>query len=240
MAGLVILFVAPSASRILLVDGRLVRLLLGPTDAQRLRASRAAAVDDSAIRLRRIERDLHDGAQAQLAALAMKLGMAKEELGAGEVDAAAALVDAAHAGAKDALAELRNLARGIHPPILEAGLVPALETLAARSAVPVGLWYTLDRRPSATVETIAYFSAAELLANVAKHSRADRAMVFVEPLGTDRLRLLVCDDGVGGVRPDRGGLAGLAERVATVDGRLTVTSPPGGPTVVTVELPVRA
>lgn len=238
VAGLLIVAAAPSASRIILVDGRLVRLLLGPTDAQRLRASRAAAVDDATARLRRIERDLHDGAQAQIAALAMRLGMAREELGTGDVAAALALIDAAHSGAKDALVELRNLARGIHPPILDDGLGAALETLTARSAVPVDLWYTLVHRPTAAIETIAYFSAAELLANVAKHSGATRAVVLVEPMGTGRLRLLVCDDGVGGARPDGGGLAGLAERAATVDGRVTVTSPPGGPTVVSVELPV--
>jgi signal transduction histidine kinase len=212
-----------------------------------LERSRAHLVDDSAARLRRIERDLHDGAQAQMVAVAMKLGLAREKLG-GLVDRTAqadlervlALVVAAHRGAKEAITELRDLARGIHPPVLDQGLGAALATLAARSEVPVELAIDLPERPSAAIETIAYFCAAELLTNVTKHSGARHATleaVHVPGL----LRLRVSDDGTGGARIEaRGGLAGLAERVTTVDGRLQVSSPPGGPTVVAVELPSHA
>ena len=206
-----------------------------------------AVVDDSAARLRRIERDLHDGAQAQMVAVAMKLGLATKKLGGmidgtGQTDLERVLelVAAAHRGAKEAITELRDLARGIHPPVLDQGLGIALTTLAARSDLPVELVVDLPERPSAAIETIAYFCAAELLANVAKHSGARHATleaVHVPGL----LRLRVSDDGCGGARvEDRGGLAGLAERVGTVDGRLQLASPPGGPTVVTVELPSHA
>jgi signal transduction histidine kinase len=212
-----------------------------------LEQSRAHVVDDSAARLRRIERDLHDGAQAQMVAVAMKLGLATKKLsglvdgtGQTDLDRVLELVAAAHRGAKEAITELRDLARGIHPPVLDHGLGPALTTLAARSEVPVELVLDLPERPSAAIETIAYFCAAELLANVAKHSGARQATleaVHVPGL----LRIRVSDDGAGGARVEaRGGLAGLAERVKTVDGRLQVTSPPGGPTVVTAELPSHA
>jgi signal transduction histidine kinase len=212
-----------------------------------LEQSRANLVDDSAARLRRIERDLHDGAQAQMVAVAMKLGLAREKL-AGAADGTAQadleqileLVVAAHRGAKVAITELRDLARGIHPPVLDHGLGTALTTLAARSDLPVTLVVDLPERPSAAIETIAYFSAAELLTNVAKHSGARHATleaVHVPGL----LRVQVSDDGSGGARIEaRGGLAGLAERVKTVDGRLQISSPPGGPTVAAVELPSRA
>ena len=212
-----------------------------------LERSRARLVDDSAARLRRIERDLHDGAQAQMVAVAMKLGLATKKLGGmtdgtgqTDLDRVLELVAAAHRGAKEAIAELRDLARGIHPPVLDHGLATALATLAARSDVPVDLVVDLPERPSAAIETIAYFCAAELLANVAKHSGARHATleaVHVPGL----LRLRVSDDGCGGARvEDRGGLAGLAERIRTVDGRLQLSSPPGGPSVVAVELPSHA
>ena len=212
-----------------------------------LEQSRANLVDDSAARLRRIERDLHDGAQAQMVAVAMKLGLAREKLG-GAIDGAAQadlerileLVDAAHRSAKQAITELRDLARGIHPAVLDHGLGAAFRTLAARSDVPVELVIDLPERPSAAIETIAYFCAAELLTNVAKHSGARHATleaVHVAGLLTVR----VSDDGSGGARLEEpGGLAGLAERVRTVDGKLQVSSPPHGPTVVTVELPSHA
>jgi signal transduction histidine kinase len=150
------------------------------------------------------------------------------------------LVDAAHRGAKEAITELRDLARGIHPPELDHGLATALETLAARSDVPVEVTVDLPERQSDAIETIAYFCTAELLTNVAKHSGARHATL--EAVHTPGLlRLQVGDDGAGGARVGtRGGLAGLAERIATVDGRLDVSSPPGGPTVVTVELPSHA
>jgi signal transduction histidine kinase len=217
-----------------------------------LEQSRAHVVDDSAARLRRIERDLHDGAQAQMVAVAMKLGLAKEKLGgtiagttvAGTVQAdlerVLELVDAAHRGAKEAITELRDLARGIHPTVLDRGLGPALATLTARSDPPVELVVDLPERPSAAIETIAYFCAAELLANVAKHSGARHAtMEAVHMAGL--LRVRVSDDGTGGARLEaRGGLAGLAGRIRTVDGRLQISSPPGGPTVIVVELPSHA
>ncbi len=218
-----------------------------PQRVRELERSRAHAVDDSAARLRKIERDLHDGAQAQMVAVAMKLGLAREHLGRmvdgsgkADLERVLELVDAAHRGAKEAINELRDLARGIHPPVLDHGLGTALTTLAARSDVPVELVIDLPERPSAAIETIAYFCAAELLANVAKHSGARRATLEVMH-APGLLRMRVSDDGSGGARIEaRGGLAGLDERVRTVDGRLRVSSPPRGPTVVTVELPSRA
>ena len=232
----------------------LIRGLLGPATprsdrlARRvhdLEQTRAHAVDDSAARLRTIERDLHDGAQAQLVAMAMKLGLAKEKLHDADANPAdlariTQLVEDAHRNAVEAIEELRTLARGIHPPVLDNGLADALTTLASRSAVPVELVTDIPDRPSAAIETIAYFSAAELLANVAKHSGARHATleaVHVPGL----LRIRVTDDGHGGafLRPD-GGLSGLAARIRTVDGHLRVDSPLGGPTVATVELPSHA
>jgi signal transduction histidine kinase len=247
-AGAVLLLAAPWLThRVTAADRWLVRGLLGPhSDAERLRAleeSRARAVDDSAARLRSIERDLHDGTQAQLVALAMKLGLAKDKLGgAAPIDLARVtqLVEDAHRSAVEAIAELRTVARGIHPPVLDGGLADALATLAARSALPVELVTDIPERPTAAIETIAYFSAAELLTNVAKHSGARHATleaVHVPGL----LRIRVTDDGRGGACPvPEGGLRGLAERVRTVDGRLDISSPRGGPTMVTVELPSHA
>jgi signal transduction histidine kinase len=212
-----------------------------------LEESRANLVEDSAARLRRIERDLHDGAQAQMVAVAMKLGLAREKLGGALNGTAPAdlarvleLLDAAHRGAKEAIAELRDLARGIHPSVLDHGLGTALATLAARSDVPVELALDLPDRSAAAIETIAYFCAAELLSNVAKHSGARHA-TLAAVRGPGLLRVRVSDDGSGGARTTaRGGLAGLAERVRTVDGGLHISSPPGGPTVITVELPAHA
>ena len=212
-----------------------------------LEQSRARVVDDSATRLRRIERDLHDGAQAQMVAVAMKLGLATKKLrgmtdGAGQtdLDRVLELVAAAHRGAKEAVAELRDLARGIHPPVLDQGLGVALTTLAARSDLPVELVIDLPERPSAAIETIAYFCAAELLANAAKHSRARQATLEAIHM-SGLLRVRVSDNGSGGARVDAaGGLAGLAERIKNVDGRLQLRSPSGGPTAVTVELPSHA
>ncbi len=219
-----------------------------PKNVERVRElqrSRALVVDDAAARLRRIEQDLHDGAQAQMVAVVMKLGLARDHLstsaaraeGGADLDRALELVEAAHRGAIEAITELRDLARGIHPPALDEGLGAALAGLRARSDLPVELGVDLPERPSPAIETIAYFCAAELLTNVAKHSGAQRAKLEVlhQP-GLVTMR--VSDDGTGGARLEPGGgLAGLAERVKTVDGRLQVESPAGGPTVVTVELP---
>jgi signal transduction histidine kinase len=251
-AGAALVLAGPWAMRaVSAVDGALIGRLLGPVSLpQRVRdleQTRARAVDDSAARLRRIERDLHDGAQAQMVAVAMKLGLAREKLGGtagataqADLERALELVDAAHRSAKEAITELRDLARGIHPPVLDHGLGTALATLAARSGVPVELVADLPERPSAAIETIAYFCAAELLANVAKHSGARRATleaVHVPGL----LRVRVSDDGAGGARIEAGsGLAGLASRLRTVDGRIEISSPAGGPTVVTAEMPSHA
>lgn len=209
-----------------------------------LEHSRALVVDDAATRLRRIEQDLHDGAQAQMVAVVMKLGLAREQLeglvkgaGRGDPERALQLIDAAHQGAMDAIAELRDLARGILPPALHEGLAAALTALAARSDIPVELRVDLPERPSAAIETIAYFCAAELITNVAKHSWARHATIEVMSK-PGLIRLSVADDGTGGASIQAGGgLAGLIERVGTVDGRLQLTSPVGGPTMVTVELP---
>ena len=234
--------------------------------ARELEERRARVVDESAARLRRIERDLHDGAQVRLAALAMTLGEIKESLdaavgarsggtgdvhggtgdvdgGAGDVDSSARtrmLVAAAHRNAKETLAELRDLARGIHPPVLDRGLGIALATLAKTSPVPVRLEISIADRPSPAIEAIAYFCAAELLANATKHSGAHRATISVSQQN-GRLLMGVTDDGAGNARlTPGGGLAGLLERVQTVDGRLRIDSPTGGPTAVTIELPDHA
>jgi signal transduction histidine kinase len=250
--GVLLMFLAPWILRaLLLLDRGLIYGLLGPTSlterVRELEQTRAHAVDDSAARLRSIERDLHDGAQAQLVAVAMKLSLAKEKLGSGlvgkqpEVDVVRAyeLVDTAQRTAAEAINELRDLARGIHPPVLDSGLDAALATLAARSAVPVELVVHVPDRPSAAIETIAYFCAAELLTNVAKHSGARHAVLEAVQV-PGMLRVRVTDDGAGGASLDAGsGLRGLAERLRTVDGRLDVLSPRGGPTAVTVELPSR-
>jgi len=228
-------------------DGRLVRGLLGPSSmAERvseLERTRALAVDDSAAALRQVERDLHDGAQMRLAALAMNLGMAREKLGDDDQESATVreLIDAAHRNAVDALADLRDLARGIHPPVLDNGLASALATLAASSAIPVTVSADIGTRPAPAIETIAYFCAAELIANATKHSYANQIKIDIHTERAGVLVLEVSDDGIGGADAGRGsGLSGLAQRVSTVDGRLNVSSPAGGPTMVTVELPLQA
>jgi signal transduction histidine kinase len=246
--GAALLLAAPwLTNAITQADRSLIRGLLGPASRDErvvaLEETRARAVDHSAARLRGIERDLHDGTQAQLVALAMKLGLAKEKLGtAGPQDMARAtqLVDDAHRGVIEAIADLRVLARGIHPPVLDNGLADALTTLATRSTLPVELVTDIPERPSPAIETIAYFSAAELLTNAAKHSGARHVTLeAVHVCGL--LRIRVRDDGNGGACPvPDGGLHGLADRVRTVDGRLDISSPAGGPTVVTVELPSHA
>ena len=252
LLGAVTVLAAPWLTRVATAgDAWLIRILLGPARLDQrvaeLEESRANAVDNAAAALRKVERDLHDGAQVRLAALAMGLGMVKEKLGddgqqidESQVARVRELVDSAHRSAKEALVELRDLARGIHPPVLDAGLADALATLAARSMVPVRLSADISERPTPAIETIAYFCAAELLANVAKHSGANEVLMDVVQRG-DTLRLRVSDDGAGGADPTRGsGLPGLEQRVRTVDGRLDLSSPEGGPTVITVHLPLRA
>jgi signal transduction histidine kinase len=248
-AGAAMVAAAPWLTRaVVRADLWLMRELLGPGPLERrvadLEQARALAVDDAAAMLRRLERDLHDGAQIRLATLAMNLGMAMDRLAAEEdqpgLTAVRDLVGAAHQSAKDAMTELRDLARGIHPPTLDTGLPDALATLAATSPVPVRLTTSIAQRPSQAIETIAYFCAAELLANAVKHSGASTITLTVTGQ-EESLMLRVADDGHGGADPAAGsGLAGLAQRARTVDGRLEVISPPGGPTRVTVELPLHA
>lgn len=246
VGGLILLLAAPWVVRgVVAVDRVVMAALLGPTAAgarvTELERTRAVAVDDSAAMLRRIERDLHDGAQARMVAVAMNVGLAREKLAeGGDPVETSKLLDTAHTTAKQAIVELRDLARGIHPPVLDAGLDAALATLAAHSAVPVRLSTQIAERPEPAIETMTYFCAAELLTNIAKHSGARNAVLDIRTAG-GTLRLVVSDDGRGGAIIGAGtGLAGLAERVATVDGRLFVDSPPGGPTVVTVDVPLRA
>jgi signal transduction histidine kinase len=204
-----------------------------------LERSRAAVVVSAEEERRRIERDLHDGAQQRLVALAMQLGRARSRFDA-DPAGAKELVDEAHSEAKLALAELRDLARGLHPAVLtDRGLDAALSGLAARSPVPVAV--EVDPAAGATpvpvVDAIAYFVVAEALTNVAKHAEATKAAVVVRRLD-GMIRVVISDDGIGGADPATGtGLRGLADRVSGVDGRLHVVSPPGGPTVLTVELP---
>jgi len=220
------------------------RIAAAAERARDLEEKRARAVDESAARLRRIERDLHDGAQVRLAALAMTLGEVKESLEQGaagsDSDRIHALVAAAHSNAKQTLAELRDLARGIHPPVLDRGLGAALAALADTSPVPVTVSVHTQARPSPAIEAIAYFCAAELLANMAKHSGASHAGIGLTG-HAGALLMTVTDDGAGGAfSAPGGGLAGLLERVQTVDGQLVIDSPPGGPTTIAIELPGHA
>jgi len=207
-----------------------------------LARTRAQAVEESAARLRRIERDLHDGAQVRLTALAMTLGEIKETVSGQAAPAGVlALASQAHQTAKDTLAELRDLARGIHPPALDRGLDPALHALTETSGMPVSLDIVIAARPSPAIEAIVYFSAAELLANATKHAGASRVTITVRSTGQGGVRLTVADDGAGGALvTDGGGLAGLRERVGTVDGHMCIDSPAGGPTIVTIDLPGHA
>jgi signal transduction histidine kinase len=208
----------------------------GGTRIERLEETRAGAVDAQDTQLRRIERDLHDGAQARLVALGMSLGMAEQRLGE-DPEAARALVAEARAGLGEALRELRDLARGIHPPILgDRGLEAAIGALAARSPLLVDVNADVPERPAPAVETAAYFVAAESLANAAKHSGATTVQVRIERRG-DLLAVEVEDNGRGGADPDGNGLRGLRHRVEALDGIFTVASPAGGPTVVLAELP---
>ncbi|MFE6038733.1 sensor histidine kinase [Streptomyces sp. NPDC056452] len=242
--GLVLVLVTPWIIRGLAsVDRVMVGGLLGPsrlaTRVSELESDRGVVVDTAAADLRRIERDLHDGAQARLVALAMDLGLAKEKLTA-DPEAAARMVDEAHGEVKVALQELRDLARGIHPAVLtDRGLDAALSAIASRCTVPVNVVVDLESRPAQAIEGIAYFTVSELLQNVSKHARATRAGVDVWR-AADRLMLQVTDNGRGGADLTSGsGLAGLTERLDAVDGVLVVDSPAGGPTTVTAELPWR-
>jgi signal transduction histidine kinase len=226
------------------IDAATVRTLLGPSretrleaEVSRIEASRQAAVGSAEAERRRIERDLHDGAQQRLVALAMDLGMARERFDA-DPEQSRRLVAEAHEEAKAALTELRDLVRGFHPAILEdRGLDAALSAVVARCPVPVQLEIDVPVRPSPVVESAAYFVVTEALTNVAKHSGATGARVSIARRG-DRLAIDVTDDGRGGADPAAGsGLRGLAERVQSLGGWMQVLSPPGGPTSVLVEMP---
>ncbi|MEV4472164.1 sensor domain-containing protein [Nonomuraea sp. NPDC049504] len=246
-AGLALLLLAPKGVHLALAPERmLARTLLGPapgeTRIRRLEQARALAAEDAMARLRRIERDLHDGTAARLVTLAMSLGMAQDELEQADeserLQRARVLVDSAHRSAKETVAELRDLIRGIHPPALDQGLEVALATLTARSPIPARFEADLAERPAPVIEAIAYFCTTELLANVVKHSGASHAAV--EARAHDGLLTLrVRDDGTGGAAIGTGsGLGGLAARVQTLDGVIDIHSPAGGPTVITVELPL--
>jgi signal transduction histidine kinase len=222
----------------------LARLVLAPREVElgerlvEVTRSRARLVDAFELERRRIERDLHDGAQQRLIALTVALGMARLDLPSDS--AAAEHVSTAHEQAKQALTELRELSRGVHPQVLtDRGLPAAVDDAAGRSPVVVDVDVALPRRLPGTVEVTAYFAVCEALANVAKHSRATRASVRGR-LMDDVLVVEVHDDGVGGADPAAGGgLTGLADRIAVVDGRLLLSSPPGGPTLLRMELPCR-
>ncbi|GAA3548436.1 sensor histidine kinase [Amycolatopsis ultiminotia] len=241
------IFVAP---RIGTMHAALASSFLGPdrtsqleARTQQLQDSRARGVDAVEAERRRIERDLHDGAQQRLVAVAMSLGRAQLKLDSEDFSGSSSvrdLIGAAHTDAKLAVSELRDLARGIYPPVLQdRGLDAALSSLTARMPIPVDVEVTVQPRPPAPVETTTYFIVSETLTNVTKHAGADRASVRVTR-DDDTVVVEIMDNGHGGasVHPG-GGLAGLADRAATIDGVLTVVSPAGGPTVVRADLPVR-
>jgi signal transduction histidine kinase len=242
--GVALLLGAPPLTRVVAAgDAVVARWLLGPgrragmaARIGELETSRAGVVDAAETERRRIERDLHDGAQQRLVSLAMELGRARAKFGS-DPEAAEAIVGQAHEQAKEALTELRNLVRGVHPPVLsDRGLDAALSGLAALSPVPVTVRVDLAERPPPAVEAIAYFVVAEALTNVAKHAKASRALVTVTRSG-DLLNVAISDDGIGGASLAGRGLSGLAARAAGIDGRLLVTSPDGGPTVIEAVLP---
>jgi signal transduction histidine kinase len=244
VAGLALLAAAPwLTAAVATLDARVASALLGPSRTEQLEdrvehltQSRTGAVDAADAERRRLERDLHDGTQQRLVALAMHLGLARVQAQTAE-QAQQALAEA-HDEAKAAIAELRNLVRGLHPAVLEdRGLDAALSGITARMPIPVRLSVDLPRRPPATIEAVAYFVVSEGLTNITKHAQASQAEVVVQRAG-DRLHIIVSDDGVGGADPARGtGLAGLAQRAASVDGTFDIASPLGGPTLITVDLP---
>jgi len=226
------------------LDVTLARTLLGPSrsgqlsaEVQRLGEARTLAVESAESERRRIERDLHDGLQPKLVSLALELGLARARFER-DPGSAKALIEQAHQEAKTAIEDLRSLVRGIHPSVLdERGLDAALSALIASCPVPVHVEIALSRRPDQTREAVAYFVVAEAITNVTKHSGATKASVIINE-AAGLLRVLVEDDGHGGARADPGGgLAGLAARVAAIDGTFAVRSPPGGPTHVEAVIP---
>jgi signal transduction histidine kinase len=244
VAGVALLLVAPWLTAwVTGLDITAARALLGPSRAEELELrveqlaqTRAGVVDAADSERRRLERDLHDGTQQRLVSLAMNLGIAKA--GTTTIEEAHHAIAEAHEEAKAALTELRNLVRGLHPPVLEdRGLGAALSGIAARMPIPVRLSVDVPRRPPAMIEAVAYFVVSEGLTNITKHAQASQAEVVVQRAG-DRLHVIISDDGAGGADPAHGtGLAGLAKRAASVDGTFEITSPSGGPTLLTVDLP---
>jgi signal transduction histidine kinase len=221
------------------VHAGMSKMLLSPSDlearVEELTETRAGAVDAHEAELRRIERDLHDGTQARLVSIAMRLGVAEKTMPAD--DPAADLVREAREGAEEAMGELRDMIRTMYPPILaDRGLSGALAALGARCPMPVGVEVGEMPRIPPAVEAAAYYVVAEALTNVAKHSQATRASVRVTYDGA--VMIMVADNGFGGVDEARGtGVLGMRRRVAALDGTLTVDSPSGGPTVISVEVP---
>lgn len=202
-----------------------------------LTETRAELVDHSAAELRRLERDLHDGAQARLVALSMSLGLADEAFD-GDVETARRMVGEARATTAAAIGDLRSVVRGIHPPVLaDRGLGGAVEALALDMPIPVTVESRLPGRPPAPVESALYFGVAECLANIGKHAGASRAWIELRH-GDGVLRAVVGDDGRGGAAPDRGtGMLGVLRRLSAFDGTMSVSSPAGGPTIVILEVP---
>jgi signal transduction histidine kinase len=245
VGGVALLLLTPAAATLVAsLDRTAMTALLGPSRSvelerrvETLSQSRAGVVDAADAERRRIERDLHDGAQQRLVSLAMNLGIARESL-TDLPDEAIQVISAAHDEAKEALTELRNLVRGLHPAVLDdRGLDAALSGIAARTPLPVRLTVDVPKRASPTVEAVAYFVVSECLTNIARHAQARHAAIDVRRDGA-QLHIRVTDDGVGGADPARGtGLASLEQRANSVDGSMRIASPPGGPTVVTVELP---
>ncbi|MBT2440300.1 sensor histidine kinase [Streptomyces sp. ISL-36] len=244
VGGFFLLFLAvQGALGVASLEGRLARRLLGPSPADALEAriaqlasSRAEVMDVVHDERRRIERDLHDGVQQRLVALGMLLGRARR-IRARDPDGADALLLQAHEESRRALAELREVAWRVYPTVLdEAGLRVALETVAERGPLPVELAYSVERTLPRTVETVAYFVVSEAVTNVVKHAKATRVSIHVA-WDERELSVRVTDDGGGGADASGSGLGGLASRVAALDGRFTVDSPVGGPTVVRAELP---
>ncbi|MFY9889796.1 MAG: sensor domain-containing protein [Streptosporangiaceae bacterium] len=240
----VLLLIPPLIRALARLDAALGQRMLGPNRAEilagevdRLAQSRAQAIDAGDIERHRIERDLHDGVQPRLVSLAMQIDRARARLNR-DPSAADELLRHAHADAKGAIADLRSIARGIHPAILdERGLDAALSALVAGSAVPVAVSVRLSRRPGRSQEAVAYFAAAEAIGNLAKHASASQAALRISD-ETGDLVVQVTDDGSGGaVVTPGGGLAGIAGRLAAVDGSLSLDSPPGGPTTVTAVIP---
>jgi signal transduction histidine kinase len=235
----------PAVVRVVpLAEAALGRWLLGPsrasrlsTEVSRLSQARSLAVASAEAERRRIERDLHDGLQPQLVNLALDLGLARSRLRS-DPGAAQSIIDRAHEEAKRAAGDLRNLVRGIHPSVLdERGLDAALSALVASCSVPVAVNVSLPRRPAQAVETTAYYVVAEAVTNVSKHAQARKAAVRIGYDG-DALRVTVEDDGRGGACLDPGGgLAGLAARVASLDGTFQLSSPDGGPTRIEAMIP---